>query len=131
MKHSFEQDVHVRLGSPLDKRRAILQAAVDSIQLFKRQETLKAIRAEKAREYVNFKKALVDIQNLIKEVRFKELPLGEKGLKHAKGFGQESVIAPVTKKLGKVVTPKARRVVDERSPLDKQLDELQRKLRSL
>ncbi|MBI5797784.1 hypothetical protein HZA98_02685 [Candidatus Woesearchaeota archaeon] len=129
MKHSFEQDVHVRLDSPLDKRKAILQAAVDSIQLFKRQEALKAIRAEKAREYINFKKALVDIQNLVKEVRFKELPLGEKGLRNSSG--QEKIMTPVTKKLGKAVKQKAHRVVDERSPLDRQLDELQRKLRSL
>ena len=128
MKKRPEESVHVRLDLPIEKRRAVLQAAIDIMQLMKRYEGLVRISQEKEQEYAEFRKILSSINRMVKEVRVKELPLDTEDMKHVKKVKNQSVMRPVVRKVENILSKKH----EERKPaLDRQIEELQRKLQSI
>lgn len=131
MKKRPEESVHVRLETPVDKRRAVLQAAIDSMQLMKRYENLLRIRSEKDQEYAEFRRILSNINRMIREVRVRELPLDAEDMKHVKKLKTQSVMTPVVKKVEKVLKGKKAQEEERKPTLDRQMDDLQRKLQSL
>ena len=131
MKKRPEESVHVCLQSPLDKRRAVLQATIDTMQLLKRHENILRIRGEKEAAYVEFRKVLLTINRMIKEVRVKELPLDEQDMRHVKKVKAQSVMAPVVKKMEKALKGKKAEVEEKKPALDRQIQDLQRKMQNL
>ena len=133
MKKRPEESVHVRLEMPLDKRKTVLQAAIDTMQLMKRHENIVRIRQEKEQVYVEFRKVLATINRMVREVRMKELPLDSDDIKHVKKVKNISIMAPVVKKVEKVLKTKGKRPEPEKrsSSLNSQIDSLQRKMQNL
>ncbi|HIH14607.1 MAG: hypothetical protein QT08_C0006G0004 [archaeon GW2011_AR17] len=133
MKKRPEESVHVCLQMPVDKRRTILQATIDTMQLMKRYENLVRIRHEKDQHYAEFRRVLGIVNKLVKEVRVKELPLDAQDIRHVHKVKNESVMAPVAKKVEKVLHAKEKKkIVEERKPaIDRQIEDLQRKLQNL
>lgn len=126
-----EENVHVCVDTPVDKRREILQVAIDTVQLMKRYESILQIRRQKEKEYAEFRRVLGSINRMVKEVRFKELPLDAEDLKHVKAVKSKSILAPIIRKVGSKKEPAKKEDRAHPSGLDRQLDELQRKLQRL
>ena len=121
-----DESVHVCLHDSLNKRREILQSTVDVIQLLKRYDNIKRIRAEKEQVFGDFRKCMASVNFLFKRVKMRDMPLDSQDLKVYKAKKEKSVVAPVIKNVKKVL------IKEEKKPtLDRQLDELQRKLNSL
>ena len=134
MKNKPQESVHVRLDMPLEKRRVILQAAIDSMELTKRYENLIRIRAEKDQIYTEFRRLLSGINRMVKEVRMKELPLSAEEIRHMPRIKRQSVMAPVVKKVEKVLKAKVKKVEEPKkkpSSIDYQIEQLQKKLQNL
>lgn len=134
MKKHTHETVHVRIDMPIDKRRTILQATIDTMQLMKRYENLLRLRHEKDQEYAEFRKILSQINRMAKELRVKELPLDTEAMRHIPKMKKQSVMAPVVKKVEKVLKVKEekKKKLEERKPLiDRQIEDLQRKLQRL
>ena len=124
------ESVHVRLDSPIAKRRMILQTTIDSVALLKRYENIKRIKEEKEKGHEEFKKVLRSINFLVKQIKMQDLPLDSDDLKKykVKTKKEPSLVQPIVKKIKKVVGKQK----EEKKPmLDRQLDELQRKLQRL
>lgn len=133
MKKNAEESVHVRLDMPIDKRREVLQVTIDTMRLMKDYENLLRIRQEKDLKYAEFRKIVSSINKMVKELRVKELPLDSEDMKHVKKVKSQSVMAPVVKKVEKVLKGKEKKKEEEvkKPVLDRQIEELQRKLQSL
>ncbi len=131
MKKRPEESVHVRLETPLDKRRDVLQVTIDTVQLMKRYENLIRIRNEKDQDYAEFRRILSNINKMLREVRVRELPLDEDDMRHVRKVKNQSIMTPVVKKLEKVIKGKKVQEEERRPTLDRQLDDLQRKMQSL
>ncbi|MDP3729127.1 MAG: hypothetical protein Q8R18_06795 [bacterium] len=133
MKKRPEESVHVCLQMPVDKRRLILQTTIDTMQLMKGYENLVRIRHEKDQHYAEFGRVLSVINKLVKEVRVRELPLDSEDMRHVRKVKNESVMAPVVKKVEKVLQAKEKKKeVEEKKPtFDRQIEDLQRKLQNL
>jgi hypothetical protein len=128
-----EDSLHVMVNSPVTKRREILSITLASVELLKKFKTIKAIQVEKRKELNNFKDIWKQIHSDLREIRLKELPLGQKGLDHVHGLDGRIIKVPKPLKVKKVVhrapKVKAAKVVPLRkSSLDSQLDALRRKL---
>lgn len=133
MKKKPEESVHVRLEMPLDKRKVILQATIDTMQLMKRHENIVRIRQEKEHVYVEFRRVLATINRMVREVRMKDLPLDSDDMKHVKKVKSVSIMNPVIRKVEKVLKTKGKKPEPEKRPssLDSQIDSLQRKMQNL
>lgn len=123
-----EHTVHVRLDSPVTKRRMVLQGAIDSVALLKRYDSIKRIRLEKEMAYGEFRKVLASVNRLVKDIRVKEMPLDSEDLKGYKIVKKKTLADKIVGKAKKTVK---KEVEEPRAPLDRQMEELQRKLRSL
>jgi len=131
MKRRVEEEVHVRLDLPIEKRRALIQAAVDTVQLLKRHEAIHRIRLEKSHEIQELRRLYNSINRMIKDLRLKELPLEAEDLQKVRGVRQVEMEA-VEQRMEKVMGAKhGKKEAPRKTPLDIQLDDLQRKLRSL
>ena len=135
MKRKPEDDVHVRLDSPIEKRKVVIQATIDAVQLVKRYDNLIRIRTEKDQEYAEFRRVLSGINRMVKELRLKELPLEAEDLQRIKKMKGMNIVVPVMRRTEKVLAKKPvkkiEHMVERRSPIDRQLEDLQRKLQSL
>ncbi len=131
MKKRPEESVHVLLEAPLDKRRVVLQTTIDTMQLIKRYENLLRIRTEKDQNYAEFRKILSSINKMLKEVRVKELPLDSDDMRHVRKVKNQSVMAPIIKKVEKVIRGKKVEVEEKKPAIDRQIEDLQRKMLSL
>ena len=131
MKKKPEESVHVRLETPLDKRRDVLQVTIDTVQLMKRYENLIRIRNEKDQDYAEFRRIISNVNKMLREVRVRELPLDEEDMRHVRKLKNQSVMSPVVKKLEKVIKGKKVEEEERKPTLDRQLKDLQRKMQSL
>lgn len=128
LKQKSEHSVHVRLDSPVDKRKVVLQTAIDAVALLKNYENIHRIRHEKAVTLGEFQRVVVQVHRLVKQVEFGELPMDMEDLKHVHAPSGKKVFAPVVKQMKKkMVTQKE----EHHSSLDAQLESLRRKLDSL
>lgn len=125
-----EQSVHVRIDTPIDKRKAVLQTAIDAVELLKRSDNIKNIRHQKAATLLEFQNALAKVNRLAKLLRMNELPLDSEELSHVRTVDGKHVFAShvhhVKKKVMKHTEEK-----QKVNSLDSQLDALRRKLNTL
>lgn len=137
-KVSKNETIHVKLDSPITKRKAILSAAISVVELLKHFETIKAIRKQKSKEMENLRILTKDINKLYRAIKVKDMPLKDKDLLEVHDVSGKPVMsAPVEEfKPKKVVAPQ--RVMNvpkpepvSRDPLERQLNELRRKLDTL
>lgn len=131
MKKRPEESVHICLQTPLDKRREVLQTTIDTMQLLKRYENLIRIRTEKDQDYAEFRRILSNINKMLREVRVRELPLDEEDMRHVKKVKNQSIMTPVVKRVEKVLKGKKAEEEERKPTLDRQIDDLQRKMQSL
>jgi hypothetical protein len=130
VKNKKDENVHVCLHDPLNKRREILQATIDVVQLMKKYENIKRIRYEKEQALAEFKKCMGSINFLFRRVNLRDMPLDSQDLKGYKlpKKQETGIVEPVMKKVKKVLV---KQEVEKKPTLDRQLDELQRRLNSL
>ncbi len=130
-KKKPEQSVHVRIDFPIQKRKVVLQSAIDTVQLLKRYDRIKEIREEKVKEMAKFRTALRGVHRLVRMVKLQELPLDSDDLKQVKTVAGRKVFSPVRKpRVVKSVKGKKEKK-PKLSSIDKQLQALQNKLDKL
>ena len=128
-----EESVHICLQNHVYKRREILQSTIDLVQLLKRYENIKKIRHEKENTYVEFKKCMGSINFLLRRVKMKDMPLSSEDLQtyNIKPLETEKVALPIMAKVKKVLIKQEKKEATENMSLDRQLEDLKRKLNSL
>ncbi len=120
--------LHVRIAEPVAVRRAVLNLALDSIQLVKRYDVLMSIRAKKQANRNKLNTIYREIRKLYGEIKLKDIPGREKPKFEPK---------PVMQKLPMVVVQKTdaeKKPIIKKialSPLEQEMDEIRRKLASL
>ena len=105
-KKKAEESVHVRIERPVGKRKAVLQTAISAVELLKRYDKIKELHKEKEKAQLDFRKKLRSIHYLLRQIRFKELPLDLQEL--------ENVRTVAGKKLVKIPKPLAKKKVAKR-----------------
>ena len=130
-KRKPEHDVHVRIDYPIDKRKAVLETAINSVELLKRYDRIKEIRKDKKKHMEEFREALSSIHYLLRLIRLKELPLGEKDLKRVKTVSGKKAYSGKSMRTAVVVGKKKKGVKPRLSTLDAQLQTLHDKLSRL
>ncbi|MFH1972021.1 MAG: hypothetical protein ABIJ18_00925 [archaeon] len=126
--------VHIRINIPVSKRRELLNSTIECVELIRKAKELQHLRTEKEKALEDFRKELRGIERLIKTIRFEELPLDLNELKHVKGINDKNVFKTKknTKKTAKKVKkPQVMVKVPPRDPIDRQIDDLKRKMSSL
>jgi len=126
-----DQAVHIRLDNPINKRRMVLQNAIDIVALLKRYENIKRLSQEKHMAYDEFRKIISSINWMVRQIRVKELPLNSEDLdKYAPQPKKEkTVVQKAVKKVKKAIEVK--KPEEKKDSLDWQMQELRRKLNSL
>ena len=122
--------MHIRLDSPVDKRKAVLQTAIDMVELMKKYENIHRIRHEKAEALTEFQKVVGQVHRLVKQVELSELPMDAEDLKHVHIPKGKRAFAPLVRVKKKVMMQKEQKE-EHHNSLDAQLDSLRRKLDSL
>jgi len=128
-----EESVHVCLQGHLQKRRDILQVTIDLVQLLKRYDNIKKIRQDKEESYLEFKKCMGSINFMLRRIKMKDMPLSADDLDTYRIKPQETVkvVQPVMKKVKKALIKKEKKEDKAKFSLDRQLEDLKRKLNSL
>jgi hypothetical protein len=136
-KASKSETIHVKLDSPITKRKAILSTAISIVELLKHFETIKGIRKQKAKEMESLRVITKDINKLYRAIKVKDLPLKNKDLLEVHDVSGKPIMSVPAKNIQpKVITPRRVRNVPKpepvsRDPLERQLNELRRKLDTL
>jgi hypothetical protein len=126
-----DQTVHIRLDNSINKRRMVLQSAIDVIALLKRYENIKNLSKQKHEAYDEFRKVISSINWMVRQIRVKDLPLNADDLSEytPKPVKEKTAVQKVVRKVKKAIQAK---VPEERKDsLDWQMQELRRKLNSL
>ena len=128
-----EESVHVCLQGHLQKRRDILQATIDLVQLLKRYDSIKRIRHEKEMNYLEFKKCMGSVNFFLRRIKMKDMPLSSDDLDTYKIKPQETekIVEPVMKKVKKALIKQEKKEDRDKLSLDRQLEDLKRKLNSI
>jgi len=116
-KKRDNERVHVRLEGPISKRKLILSAAIDVVELMKKQDSIKNLRTEKHKEMENYRTIMKEVHSMLTAL----------GLKDVKIKGKEK--EPISVKIKNA--PKRAKVLKKGSGLDDQLDALRRKLQTI
>ena len=125
-----ENDVafHVMIAEPTAVRRTVLNLALDSIQLMKRYDRLMAIRSKKQATRSRLNNIYREIKKISGDIKLKELP----GMQKPK---QEPKVQPLQKLTLVKATPEMENkpLIKKpvMSPLEKEMDEIRRKLSSI
>tara|TARA_B100000315_G_C14152742_1_gene396423 strand:+ start:112 stop:510 length:399 start_codon:yes stop_codon:yes gene_type:complete len=130
-KRKPEHSVHVRIDYPIDKRKAVLETAISSVELLKRYDRIKEIRKDKRKHMEEFREALSSIHYLLRLIRLKELPLGEKELKRVKTVSGKKAYSKNSMRAAVAIGKKKGVKKPKLSTLDAQLQALHDKLSHL
>ena len=136
MAHAKTADsIHVRLDRPIDKRKAILQTTINAVELLQRGQLIKEIRKEKVEAMEELRSTLSEIKKLHRAIKIKDMPLGSKQLVEVHDVGGKQMIKPSSAPKPRAPKPKSSKKpakkLPKRSAIDKQLDDLRRKLETL
>lgn len=123
VRKNVEENVHVRIETPIDKRKEILQTAIYTVELLKQVEIIKKIREERLENIEKLGRTFASVNNLMRLVRIKDLPLEAEDLKHVKDVKGTKVLPKLDK--ARLATHETLR------GLDKQLQDLKKKLESI
>jgi len=119
------ESIHVKLDSPVSKRKNILRVAVDTVEILKRFDEVKGIRVEKEKELTNLKNIMKSLNSFAAEVGLREMPVKMKTINDVAGISKEQEVE------SKAFANEKQKVAIRKNDLDSQLDALRRKIQSL
>lgn len=125
-KQDDEVAFHVMIAEPTTVRRTVLNLALDSIQLMKRYDRLMAIKSKKQATRSKLNNIYREIKKISSDIKLKELP----GMQKPK---QELKLQPLQKLTPVKAEMESKPMIKKptMSPLEKEMDEIRRKLSSI
>ena len=129
-KHKIKKQtvVHVQIENPINLRKEILNTAINSAEIIKHYEVLKEVKNRKKQ----YQKRLVEVLDEIEDLRKKledHLPV-VKYEEHKTKYPKPMKSSPKREPKPRVKPVKKQRDL-HRSPMDKEIDDMRRKLESL
>ena len=122
---SDELVLHVRVAEPVAVRRTVLNLALDSIQLMKRYDRIMAIRSRKQAARSKLNNTYREIRKISSNIKLKELS----GMQKPKQLPQ----MPMQKMASPKIEAEKKPLISKQdmSPLEKEMDDIRRKLSGL